>query len=311
MRSSRSLISPGARSAEITICLFWSTSALKVWKNSSCVLSLPAMNCTSSTISTSTERKISLKSMICLSRRAWTKRYMNCSGQIQHAQMRLASLQFMGNRVHQVGFAKADSAIQKQRVEGDRPALGHAARGGMGQFVRLAYNKTVKGKAGIKAGTGQFIILHGTGACGGFGAGSRFRRFGDGGTGWHQKFDPPDGLALCVQKRQDVVCKIARNPIAKKGGRHLETHDDFRKIGQAQRFNPSRIVVLTNPLDQRIFHPATGFHRHSSFRPQASCDPGSPGSAMLSFCIHCGLHSIGATTKTHLNDRIGCGRSKA
>ena len=81
MRSSRSLISPGARSAEMTICLLWSMSALKVWKNSSCVLSLPAMNCTSSTISTSTERKSSLKSITCFSRSAWMKRYMNCSAE--------------------------------------------------------------------------------------------------------------------------------------------------------------------------------------------------------------------------------------
>ena len=81
MRSSSPLISPGAESAEMTICLFWSTSALNVWKNSSCVESLPAMNCTSSTISTSTERNSSLKSMIWRSRSAWTKRYMNCSAE--------------------------------------------------------------------------------------------------------------------------------------------------------------------------------------------------------------------------------------
>ena len=37
------------------------------------------MNCTSSTINTSTERNISLKLIVSLKRNAWTKRYMNCS----------------------------------------------------------------------------------------------------------------------------------------------------------------------------------------------------------------------------------------
>jgi len=32
---------------------------------------------------------------------------------------------------------------------------------------------------------------------------------------------------------------------------------------------------------------------------------------MLSFCIHCGLHSIGTAAKTLPDGRIGCGRSKA
>ena len=39
----------GCRSLERTICTWCSWSALKVWKNSSAVLSLPARNCTSST----------------------------------------------------------------------------------------------------------------------------------------------------------------------------------------------------------------------------------------------------------------------
>ena len=58
-------------------------------------------------------------------------------GQIQHAQMRLARLKFMRNRVHQVGFAQTDAAVKEQRVEGDRATFGHTAGGGMGQ-VRSA-----------------------------------------------------------------------------------------------------------------------------------------------------------------------------
>ena len=43
-RSSSWVIAFGGRSLEMTICLPSSWIALKVWKNSSCVPSLPAMN---------------------------------------------------------------------------------------------------------------------------------------------------------------------------------------------------------------------------------------------------------------------------
>ena len=56
--------SEGDLSAETTICLPASISALKVWKNSSWVLSLPIRNCRSSIISTSTLRSSFLNSMV-------------------------------------------------------------------------------------------------------------------------------------------------------------------------------------------------------------------------------------------------------
>ena len=71
--------SEGDLSAERTICLPASTSALKVWKNSSCVLSLPMRNCRSSIISTSTLRSCSLNSIVDCERIAAMKRYMNFS----------------------------------------------------------------------------------------------------------------------------------------------------------------------------------------------------------------------------------------
>jgi hypothetical protein len=56
----------------------------------------------------------------------------------------------MRDGVHQVRLAQADAAIEEQRVEGDRPAFGHAARGGMGQLVRLADDEAVEGEARIQ-----------------------------------------------------------------------------------------------------------------------------------------------------------------
>ena len=55
-RSSRVGISLGSASEVTTICFWASWSALKVWKNSSWVESLPAMNWMSSIRSTSSSR---------------------------------------------------------------------------------------------------------------------------------------------------------------------------------------------------------------------------------------------------------------
>ena len=71
--------SDGDLSAEMTIWRPWSTRALKVWKNSPWVESLPAMNWTSSISMTSTERNCSLKLTVFCSRSARMNRYMNFS----------------------------------------------------------------------------------------------------------------------------------------------------------------------------------------------------------------------------------------
>src|SRR3546814_3357672 len=52
--------------------------------------------------------------------------------------------------MHQVRLAKADTAIEKQRVERRRRRLGNAARSGIGELVRLADDKVVEGEAGIE-----------------------------------------------------------------------------------------------------------------------------------------------------------------
>ncbi len=55
-RSSSPFSSLGLRSLERTIWTWWSCRSLKVWKNSSAVLSFPARNCTSSTMKASHSR---------------------------------------------------------------------------------------------------------------------------------------------------------------------------------------------------------------------------------------------------------------
>ena len=71
--------------------------------------------------------------------------------------------------MHQMGLTQSDTAIEEERIEGDGPAFGDALGGGMGQFVGLADNECVEGKAIIQRCRGhQPIVLGGRWWCGGF-----------------------------------------------------------------------------------------------------------------------------------------------
>ena len=101
---------------------------LKVWKNSSCVLSLPIRNCRSSTISTSTLRSVSLNSMVFWLRMRGDEAVHELLG--GHVGDRIGSRssrsrELPGDRVHQVGLAQADAAVEEQRIE---PRARRAAR---------------------------------------------------------------------------------------------------------------------------------------------------------------------------------------
>ena len=111
--------SEGDLSAETMICLPASTRALNVWKNSSCVLSLPIRNCRSSIISTSTPRSSPLNSMVDWLRIAAMKRYMNFSADMYLTEIgrAVAADQFQADRVHQMGLAQADAAVEEERIE--------------------------------------------------------------------------------------------------------------------------------------------------------------------------------------------------
>src|SRR3546814_12049331 len=55
-----------------------------------------------------------------------------------------------GDRVHQVGLAKADAAVQEQRIVGHGLRLGDAPGGGKGKLVRLADDEILKGEARVE-----------------------------------------------------------------------------------------------------------------------------------------------------------------
>ena len=85
--------------------------------------------------------------------------------QVQHAQMWLTLMNFMRNGMHKVGFAKANTAIQKQGVERHWPAFGHPPGGRIGQFIRFANNECIKREARIKGRAKNFVVPCAAGFC--------------------------------------------------------------------------------------------------------------------------------------------------
>ncbi len=79
--------------------------------------------------------------------------------EIDHPQIGIAGLDVPGDGVHQVGLAQADTAIEKQRIERDRTALGHPARGGMGKLVGFADHEAVEGETPVKRRARQLVRL--------------------------------------------------------------------------------------------------------------------------------------------------------
>ncbi len=83
--------------------------------------------------------------------------------QIDHLAAGGVSPDMPGNRVHQMGFAKADPAIEEKRVErhgmvGRGTSLGDAPGGGMRQFVGLADDEVLEREARIE-GAGKLAPL--------------------------------------------------------------------------------------------------------------------------------------------------------
>jgi len=158
-------------------------------------------------------------------------------GKVKHPQVRLAGLQFMRDRMHQMGLAQPDAAIKEQGIEGDRAALGHPARGGMGQLIGLADDEAGKGEARIERRAGQVGLVglrtRGT-------ARARRRHIANRNRtgGGNLKFHPLDGQAGAHQVMMDLLGEIAHHPVAHEIRRHLEPGDTAFQLGQFQRFDP-------------------------------------------------------------------------
>jgi len=127
-------ISLGGRSDEMTICLLISWRALKVWKNSSFVLSLPARNWTSSMRSTST---FGIVPELTHARRGDGADDLIgelLRREVDNALPRKAVVDLVADRMHKVRLAKTDSAVEEQRVVAVARSLRDRLRGRMSKL---------------------------------------------------------------------------------------------------------------------------------------------------------------------------------
>ena len=66
------------------------------------------------------------------------------------ARLRIAFLDEVRDRVHEVGLAQADAAVEEQRVVGAPGIFCHLERGGLGELVALALDEGGEGEVGIE-----------------------------------------------------------------------------------------------------------------------------------------------------------------
>ena len=150
-RSSISASSFGERSLAITICFIDSCSALKVWKNSSCVRSFCARNWMSSISSTSILRNLSRKTgHLVVAQRVDHLVGELLARHVADRRLRHAPLDLVSDGLHQVRLAHANAAIEEQRVVGFRWTLGHGLACRMSKLVAAADHEGIKGVARIQ-----------------------------------------------------------------------------------------------------------------------------------------------------------------
>ena len=130
------------------ICCLPSNSALKVWKNSSCVRSLPAKNWMSSISSASTcwNWRLNCVHRLVLQRLHHRAEELLADAGTARACAGLAARISVAGGEHQVGLAQARAAVQQQRVvRAVAGLLRGLQRGGAAELVAAAFDEVVEG----------------------------------------------------------------------------------------------------------------------------------------------------------------------
>ena len=148
-RASRPGISLGGRSEVRTICLLASYSALKVWKNSSWVVSLPSRKCTSSTRKRSTSVAVAAPELRHGPAVDALDDFVDelLGADVEHPGVGLALADRVRDGLHQVGLAEPGGAVDEERVVGLAGRLGDGVGRGGGELVGLADDEGVEGVA--------------------------------------------------------------------------------------------------------------------------------------------------------------------
>ena len=153
-RSSRSGISCGYLSAVRTICLCDSRSALNVWKNSSCVLSLPARNWMSSIEQHVAALAVLATELVDLpvADAVDVLVHERLGLEVEDAPLRVLLADADDRWRAEVGLAEADATIDEERVVLVGRDLGDRARRGVRELVRRADDVRVEGVLGEQVG---------------------------------------------------------------------------------------------------------------------------------------------------------------
>ena len=155
--------------------------------------------------------------------------------------LRIARQDAVADRVHQVGLAQPDAAVEKERVVGHRGRLGHRLRGGVGEAVRIPDDEVVEGVARVEVSGPQFV-----GHRPPDGPAPRSATLSVPGARIDDHAQRDLGAEDVVQHAGDVVLEPVLDPIA--GKRRVHGEHDFvgRQLDQAHRLEPhleDRLVV--------------------------------------------------------------------
>ncbi len=148
--------------------------------------------------------------------------------------------------MHEVGFAKADTAIKEERVAAGRHGRGfrYAAGCGVGELVRLTDDEVIERITRIerrrnRIGINRLIFVGSMAQHGGFQPGGRgLLRGGIGDRdrlGLNENIDRVDRLIFLAPEAQDVFAVMRQNPLPHKAGGHGNHHLAVFNIGQFKR----------------------------------------------------------------------------
>ena len=129
-------------------CCWLSSSALKVWKNSSCDRSLPReeLNVVDHQRIERAIRRLEIVDGVVLQGLHHVAHEAARCARRQRARRQLRSLSLLRHRVHQVRLAQTDAAVDEQRVIGLAGIAGDLNRGRLGELVALALDEAVEGE---------------------------------------------------------------------------------------------------------------------------------------------------------------------
>ncbi len=236
---------------------FWSTRALKVWKNSSWVEVLAADELHVVDHQHVDGAELLLEGdRVLVPERPDELVHELLGREVDDRARGVALADVPGDGVHEMGLAEADAAIEEERVERHRVRFGDAPGCGMGELVRLADHEVLEGEARIeRGGEARAHVGLGLAAVGGGmvglhpGAGCRLPRALD------DELDQAHRGILALPQRADAVRVVARDPIAHEARGRAEPHQADLERLEGQRLEPALIRGLAELRAQAAAHP--------------------------------------------------------